>query len=113
MKLLQLPLSEIKDLPTREAIKKIQDFINEEEMLQFGFRKLQFTFTKDASGLKIPHKLKFVPRDIFFTHFEGTGNVTINYGKFDATNMDFDITGVDPSRPMKLRLLVGAYPEPV
>lgn len=108
---LKFPIREIQDPKVQEAFRILEDYLAGQDIVKFGFRRLAMTFSKDVANLKVPHGLNYVPQDIVYTHYRGTGNIIINYDKFDKTNMDFDVTGVDSSNPLIIRMLVGSFPE--
>lgn len=92
-KLLRLLISEIKDPPTQNNFVWLQDFLNEEDMLQGRFKHFDFDIKGAVTNGKFPHNLNFQPLDIIQTLKTGAGSVTFNYDRFDSSNLDITTDG--------------------
>lgn len=99
----QVTISQVSDPTVRKNFQNIQKFLNDETPFA-GFRFLEFAVNGPVTNFKQAHNLAYVPRDIVALKITGSGTVTFNYDKFDASNIDITATGV-----AQVRVLVGTY----
>lgn len=92
-KLLRLLIKEIKDQYIQNNFEWLQNYINEEDLLQSRFKAFDLDIVGAETNLKIVHGLNFQPLDIIQTFKTGSGSVTFNYDKFDSVNLDITTTG--------------------
>lgn len=98
-----LTVTEIKDTYIQKNFRELQDYFNKQnQLLNFNF--VEFQFTGLSVNQKIAHGLGVVPQDVIITRITGDGLVSINWDKFDATNID--VTATDACR---IRMFVGSY----
>ena len=98
-----LLITEISDIRLRQNFKNLQAyFIANNQMLGFVFFEQVFTAAK--ANFTLAHGLKSVPLDVIVTQVTGAGQVTFNFGLFDATNINMTVTGA-----CRVRFFVGTY----
>jgi hypothetical protein len=95
---------------TRDNFQLLSEFFSKETPF-LGFRVIEMTLTENQTNYKYPHNLGFQPKDVIVTSKKGSGTVSFNYDKFDATNLNMDVSGI-PSVSMQpsglvMRILVG------
>ena len=94
-----------------ENFDRIQIFINDSQLIQGSWRFFQYSFTQNATNLKISHDLGFVPLDLIQTSARGLGAIVWNYNGFTATQLDVTISGTPTvGRPLIVRGFLGKYP---
>lgn len=103
----QLPLDNIEDLPTRQALQWTQDFIKSFDVINAGFKFFQLTFKSNVTAQAVPHNLGFLPSDIIQTSLVGTGTLSFNYKNFTDKNLIITTTGTSTSDPLIVRFLAG------
>jgi hypothetical protein len=94
----------IEDQATKNAVKKLEDALNEEAILKFGFQYFEFTFAAAATDMEIPHPLKFVPRDVILLSTTNGITVTFAYDIFTRTHLIATSSGAGV-----MRCLLGRY----
>lgn len=105
--MINLLIQQITDPIQRENFVKIQEEINEGQVILKGrWRFLTLTFTGAVTNFRYPHLMGFVPKDIIQTSLTGAGALTWNYELFSTTHLDITTTGA-----CVVRALVGLIPE--
>ena len=69
-----------------------------------NFKFFSIEIPKSVTNFKVKHDLGFVPLDVIIMHNSNNVSVTINYLKFDVSNLDITASGATT-----LRCLVGRY----
>lgn len=92
----------VKDPPVRQALRWIQDYINNVQFLRADMAFYELQFNRAETALKVPHGLPFIPVDVIQTYISGAGAVTFLYDQFDGTNFVITTTGA-----CKVRFLAG------
>lgn len=103
----QLPLENIADLPTRQSLQWISDFLGPIQILNASFNLFQLTFKSNITAQKIPHNLGFLPLDIIQTSLTGTGSITFLQKNFTDQNFVITTAGTSSSDPLQVRFLAG------
>ncbi len=101
------PLEDITDLPTRQSLQWIRDYLNDIQLLQGGFQLIELEFTSDVTQRKIPHHLGFVPADVWISRTLGAGVTVLIFNLFTSTDLVITTQGTSPSDPLRVRLIVG------
>jgi hypothetical protein len=104
MKLPYLFRKEIDDGFTQENFKRLGDWSEKEALLRCNFYFKVIDVPNAGANQKFPHQLNFVPVDVIIMHNSNNASITLNYSKFDATNLDITASGAT-----QLRCLVGRY----
>lgn len=92
----------IKDPMVKQALKWVQDYLNQNNFLKADMTFFELEFSQAETALKIPHGLAFTPIDVIQTYVAGAGAVTYLYNQFDGTNLVITTTGA-----CKVRFLAG------
>lgn len=95
---------EIEDEFAQENFKRLMDYANKFPLFRCNFQFLEIQIPKAVTNFKYPHSLGFQPLDVIIMHNKNNVSVTLNYSKFDATNLDITASGATT-----LRCLVGRY----
>ena len=95
---------EIEDEFAQENFKRLTDYANKYPLFRCNFQFLEIQISKAVTNFKYPHNLGFQPLDVIIMHNKNNVSVTLNYSKFDATNLDITTSGATT-----LRCLVGRY----
>lgn len=103
---LNLFTESIEDQNTRDALTRIQEYLNATAILRGEWKFIDIEFTGATTNYKYPHGFRFVPVDVIETHKSGAGVITFNFDDFDRTNIDITTTGA-----CRVRALVGLYRE--
>jgi hypothetical protein len=101
--MLELLLAQVEDDYARENFKRIQDANVNHPVTRGEWRVLELAFYKAETNVKVPHGLKFLPKDVILTSKTGAGSLTINYDRTDLTNLDLTTSGA-----CVIRLLLGS-----
>lgn len=104
MRLPKLFRKEIEDEFAQDNFAKLLDWSEKEALLRCEFQFLSLDIPNSGANQKFAHKLNFVPLDVIILHNSNNASVTLNYSKFDATNLDITSTAAT-----RLRCLVGRY----
>jgi len=95
---------EIEDEFAQENFKRLSDYSEKYPLFRCNFQFLQIEIPKAVTNFKYQHNLGFQPLDVIIMHNKNNVSVTLNYTKFDATNIDITASGATT-----LRCLVGRY----
>jgi hypothetical protein len=101
---IDLKLHLITDKPTREALKTLLNFVNDQSILKGNWKYIEFTFDKPVESFRYNHNLGFVPKDFIMSYLSGTGSIFINWYNSDRQFLDLTATG-----PCVVRGFIGAY----
>lgn len=106
---LDLLIDEQENERTREALRRLENFINNTAQIlrgEFVFR--EYTFTGAVTNLKLSHGLRFTPCDIITLSIKNADSATVtwNWDEFDATTID-----VTTSAACTVRIFLGRYAE--
>lgn len=94
----------IEDPITQDGFQKVQEFINDLDLLKPDFIFQTYTFTAAVTALRIRHPLGRVPRDIIQTATSNGMIVTWHFDNFTREELVVTTTG-----PGTVRLFLGAY----
>lgn len=98
-----LQIKEINDTYIQGNFKNLREYFNKQnQLLNFVF--VEFNFPAAVTNQKIAHSLGLIPQDVIITRITGAGTATLNWGLFDASNLDVTTTGA-----CRIRLFVGSY----
>ncbi len=105
----EFELSGIQDPILRDVLQSIRDFLREFPLFSGEWKFYEFVFTQGEDNKKIPHRLKFTPKDILQTAIikdvdSGDASIIWNYELFDSTNLDVTVSG-----PCTVRAFIGRY----
>ena len=102
--MIDLKLHLITDRATRESLRAIQAFLDEQGFLRGKWQFVEFSFDKPTESFRYNHGLGFVPKDFVQTSFTGLGTILINWNNTNREYLDLTATG-----PCVVRGFVGAY----
>lgn len=102
--MLDLRFENIEDPLIRDAVFNIIEEFRNQDTFNSQLRHFEYTFTAAVTNFKLPHKLRFTPKDAYFTSQIGAGVAKFNYALFDSTNIDITTTGAD-----KIRFFAGSF----
>lgn len=102
--MLKLPFGSIQDLPTRDIIQKITDFLNANVLMDGTFRFAEIEFLGAVTDYKFKHNMKFVPKDIVLVSKDTENWVIFSLNELDTENIYITATG-----PAKVRFYMGSY----
>lgn len=100
----EFELSGIKDPVVQDVLQSIRDFLREFPLFSGEWKFFEFTFTQGEDYKKIPHRLKFTPKDVIQTAIIGEAGVIWNYDLFDSTNLNVTV-----SDACTVRAFIGRY----
>ena len=101
---LELGLNGIKDGETKENFQKLEEFVDEQNLLEARFKFFEVEFDSAVTNFKLKHDLGYVPKDVIISSTKGTGEVVLNYDKFDKDYIDISTNGA-----VKVRMFAGSY----
>jgi hypothetical protein len=102
---LNLILERVIDAVARENFQKIAQFVANSDILRPNFKFYEIIFTQAETNKKIPHRLKFIPKDVIQTSLTGAGDITWHYDLFDETYLVITTTDA-----CVVRALIGTHP---
>lgn len=88
----QLNINGVQDPVIRKNFQNLLAYIQSQGQLD-GFQFMEQVFTKATDNVKVSHTLGVIPTDVFVTQLTGPGNVTFNFGLFDANSLDITVSG--------------------
>lgn len=105
-----LNASRITDGYVRDNFNKLNEVLQPNPFINGDFRLFTATITGNQTGFKIPHNLKFIPKDAILTQAtwsDTVGTISLNYR--DATETAFFVTvaGLSSDESVDIRLLLG------
>ncbi len=95
---------EIEDQFAQENFKRLGDYAAKYPLFRCNFQFLSISIPAAGTNQKFAHGLDFVPLDVIIMHNSNNVNITLNYLRFDNTNLDITSSGATT-----LRCLVGRY----
>lgn len=101
---LVIELSRIQDPILQDVLQSVKEHINDLPLNLGEWEFFELVFTQAETNKKIPHRLKFIPKDVIQTGIVGAGSVTFNYALFDSTNIDVTTTAA-----CTVRFFLGRY----
>lgn len=92
----------------REILENLRSALNSEVFAKIEGAHLKIVLDAAVTNKRIPHGLKFVPKDVVQTFVTPDSGVTVtwNYDEFDATYIDLTTNGA-----CTIRAIVGRYEE--
>lgn len=100
---IEISYDRITDPLVREALQKVEEYLNDFDVLKGEWKFFEITFSGAVTNFKYPHNLPFIPRDIIQTSKTGSGSITWNYAEFDKDNLNITTTGA-----LTVRALIGS-----
>lgn len=101
---LNIDLNSIKDPNVRDAFYNIVEYQRGQDILNSNLQFFSITFSDAIDNFRYPHKLGFLPKDVFVTAVKEPAFVTFNYSLF--TSIYLDITA---SAPCTVRFFAGSF----
>jgi len=104
---IEYELSGVKDPIVRDVLQSIRDFLRKFTLFSGEWEVFEFVFTQAEDNIKIPHRLKFTPKDILQTAIIGDAGVIWHYDLFDSTNLNVTVSSACTVRALIGRLKIG------
>lgn len=104
MPAMEFELHKIKDPNLVDVLQSIRDFMRDFPLFSGQWKFFEISFTGGVDNMKIPHRLKFTPKDILQTAIIGDANIIWNYDLFDSINLDVTVSGA-----CTVRAFIGRY----
>ena len=104
----KLYVSGIEDPFIQQNFKTFGEIFNGSPFLKGQWRFIEFELTKSGTGIKLEHKLTFIPSDVIVTSVIN-GTIVFKYANFDSSFIVFDATVT--TAPMTVRAIIGRYTE--
>jgi hypothetical protein len=94
----------VTDPHARDTFKTLQREMNDDPIMGTQWKRVEIDIDEAVTDRQYPHGFKSIPTDIFPSWKTGSGEITFNYGKFDAQYIYYTTTG-----PVKFRGFVGTF----
>lgn len=101
-----LILKDIQDRWIRENFFRIDKFFRQFPFFKGNWVFFEFSFESAVTAKRLPHGLRFRPKDVIQTSLVGPGALTWLYADFDSENLVVTTSGA-----CTVRAFVGAYEE--
>lgn len=101
---LDLLLANIEDATVRENFKRIQDFVENQTILDGFFEFYELTFTSAVTNYAFKHNLSFLPKDLIMTNVSDGATASFNYELTDRDRLYITTSGA-----CVIRFLAGTF----
>ena len=102
--MLQLELDDLKDDTVRENFRRLNDYLNRNDLLRGGWVKRSFQID-DTGAFEVFHSCGFRPNALVVLNSTGPGSVSFDFDAFT----DRVITGTVSTGSVEFELLLGVY----